>query len=339
MTDHQLQTSLYRAAHLQAQVSSTDAESIKVTRQLQLTYLISAGAETRTVPNPEKDDIFLTLYGLTVGGTITITVTNGYNPNADTTLSMTTAGQWFTFQSFYTGSAYRWSLVDSYALSNLSPTELGWLDGVTAGTSAASKAMVADSSGNMAFTGALTTTDGVASGTARKVGGLGYAAVADSTAVTSTATETAFDALYAIPANTLKAGTVLKIRWAGQVTAANGTDTGIFKLYLATNTTAGSVAGTAFVTSSTTDMTANDIVMGETLVQIRTAGASGTLVAASNFTKVEAATAVATTVAVVTNSTAVNTQLQQTVAVTCTFNSTNAGNSAKLMVMAVEVIG
>lgn len=244
------------------------------------------------------------------------------------------------------------------ATAVLSAAEAAVLDGVTAGTAAASKALVLDGSlgistitsatittltaptiaGTTAFTGRLTTTDGVASGTAKTIGGLAYNAVADSTAITSTATETVFDASYAIPANTLKAGTLVKIRWAGIVTAANGTDTGIFKGYLATNTTAGSVAGTAFVTSSTTDMTANDIVEGETVIAIRTAGTSGTLVAVSNFTKVEAATNVATRVSVVTNSTAVNTQAVQTVCVSCTFNSTNSGNSAKLMIMAVEVI-
>ncbi len=237
----------------------------------------------------------------------------------------------------------------------VSATELGYLNGVTAGTRSLSKAIVVDGAGAIdaltvttltaptiagttAHTGRLTTTDGVAGGTTKTIGGLAYAATADSTPVTSTATETAFDTMYAIPANTLKAGTLMKIRWAVMVTAANGTDTGTFKLYLATNTTAGSLAGTAFVTTAATDMTANDIISGETVVQIRTAGTSGTLVASSNFVKTEAASNTATNVAVVTNSTTVNTQAVQTVAVTCTFNSTNAGNSAKAMILAVEVI-
>ena len=53
------------------------------------------------------------------------------------------------------------------------------------------------------FTGRLTTTDGVASGTAKVIGGLAYSNVAASSAVTSTSAETAFDAHYNIPANTL----------------------------------------------------------------------------------------------------------------------------------------
>lgn len=189
----------------------------------------------------------------------------------------------------------------------------------------------------IALTDRMTTTDGVASGTAKVIGGLASNSVAASTAVTSTATETAFDTLYAIPANTLKAGTMIKVRWAGIITAANGTDTGTFKLYLATNTTAGSLAGIAFTTTTATDMTANDIVTGEAVVTVRTAGSSGTLVAVSNHTKVEAASNTATVVSVLTNSTAVNTQTVQTVAVSCTFNSTNAGNSARLDILGVEI--
>lgn len=219
---------------------------------------------------------------------------------------------------------------------NRMSTEAAQAFGDITATSVASSGAVSGTTGT--FTGRMTTTDGVASGTVKTIGGLAYNAVADSTAITSTATETVFDSSYAIPANTLKAGTLVKVRWAGLVTAANGTDTGIFKLYLATNTTAGSVAGTAFTTTSTTDMTANDIVEGEAVITVRTAGSSGTLVACAHHTKVEAATNVATRVSVVTNSTAVNTQTAQTLCVSCTFNSTNSGNSAKLMIMAVEVI-
>ena len=211
-------------------------------------------------------------------------------------------------------------------------------DVATAGTVEASKVVQVDASknvtgiNNLTMTGALTV-----GGNAVRAGGLAYVNVADSTPVTSTSTETVFDANYAIPANTLVAGSVVVIRWSLIVTASNSTDTGQFKTYLATNTTAGSVAGTAFVTTAATDMTNNDIVEGETVIVVRTAGSSGTCVATSGFTKTEAASNTATRVSVMTNSTTINTQTAQTACVSATFSTNNAGNSATLRVMSVSI--
>lgn len=82
--------------------------------------------------------------------------------------------------------------------------------------------------GNVSFTGRLTTTDGVASGTARVVGGRAYSAVsaADTiTAATSNNAFTDFAQTYSIPANTLKANSVLKVKVWVRVSNASGTDT------------------------------------------------------------------------------------------------------------------
>jgi hypothetical protein len=55
--------------------------------------------------------------------------------------------------------------------------------------------------------------------------GIIYSNIAASSAVTTTTTETLFDTNYAIPANSLKPGDVMKMRYQGIVTAQNSTDT------------------------------------------------------------------------------------------------------------------
>lgn len=77
-----------------------------------------------------------------------------------------------------------------------------------------------------AFTGRITTTDGVASGTARVVGGTAFAdvnAADDITAATSNNAFVSFAQTYSIPANTLKQGSTIRISAAVRVTVATAT--------------------------------------------------------------------------------------------------------------------
>lgn len=114
------------------------------------------------------------------------------------------------------------------------------------------------------FTGAVTTTDGVTSGTARKVGGLAYAATSAVTLTNSTS-ETTLGS-YTIPANTLKAGTSLRFRAAVRVTGNAAADTITFK---------GKLGSTALFTSAAVAMVANDIAIVEGHITSRAApGAS-----------------------------------------------------------------
>lgn len=83
--------------------------------------------------------------------------------------------------------------------------------------------------GSPDFTGGrLTTTDGVASGTAKVVGGRAFSGVSASDTVLATASNNSFVAFaqtYTIPANTLKSGSVMKMRAHVTVNNASGTDT------------------------------------------------------------------------------------------------------------------
>lgn len=112
--------------------------------------------------------------------------------------------------------------------NTLSGAELGYVDGVTPGTATASKAVVLDANKAFAFDGAMTTTEGVASGTARKFTTSAFVDVAATDAVTAVASNNSFVAFaqkYTIPANTIKAGTRLKARAVVRVTDGSGTDT------------------------------------------------------------------------------------------------------------------
>ena len=164
--------------------------------------------------------------------------------------------------------------LNAIAGGGLSTAELGVLDGVTPGTAAASKALVLDSSlgiatitsatvttltaptiaGTTAFTGRLTTTDGVTSGTAKVVGGLANSGTSASDAVTAAASNNSFidfATTYSIPASTLKAGSVLRARAMAHVTNASGTDTLSFEMQLGSTVL---VVSTAVDPTTTSDL-------------------------------------------------------------------------------------
>lgn len=162
-------------------------------------------------------------------------------------------------------------------------------------------------------------------------GGIVYRTVAASTALTASSTETAVGN-YSIPANTLKAGTVIKVRYQGIATATNSTDTLTVKLYL------GGASGTAILTGTATDVADNAIFAGEAMLVIRTAGANGTFVATGTHTDVPAASGTATQgIAEITASTAVDTTAAQAVTVTAKWSTTSGSNSCRLDIMVVEI--
>lgn len=234
-----------------------------------------------------------------------------------------------------------------------SAAEIGFLDAVTAGTATASKAVVLGASKEIAtitsatittvttdtitnaaavaVTSRLTTTDGVSSGTARVVGGLAYSNTAASTAVTgSTSAEQAFDVAYTIPANTLKAGTMVKIRAQGIATGTQANDTVAYKLYI------GGSGGTALISAAATDAANNDTFQMEAVVICRTAGATGTFVSTGTY-KVSSAEGTMTVKDDITASTTIDTTNNKAVTVTATWNAANATNTCRLDILTVEI--
>lgn len=152
-----------------------------------------------------------------------------------------------------------------------------------------------------------------------------YEAVAASAAVTNTTTETAFDKSYTIPANTLKAGDVIKIRAQVIATATNSTDT------LTIKAKAGS---TVLAATAAVDVADNDIAVIDIYVVFRTVGASGTMVAFGFVSLGVAGTATARPVSLA--STSVDTTAAIALTVTATWSVADAGNSCRLDGLHVE---
>lgn len=177
------------------------------------------------------------------------------------------------------------------------------------------------------FSGRVTTTDGVASGTVRVVGGRAFNQTAASTAVSATSTETDFDQTYTIPADTLKAGTVVKIRTQGIATATNSTDTLQIKIYF---------GSTVLVTTVAVDAVNNDVWFADIDVVIRTVGGSGTFVAMSHYQDNDALTTAQKWA--FTPSTVVDTTSTVIVKASATWSTTSASNSCRQDILIVEVI-
>ena len=156
------------------------------------------------------------------------------------------------------------------------------------------------------------------------------AIVASSTAITgATEADTAFDKAVTIPADTLVANTVLRIRAQGVHTATTGAETHTIALKIGTTTIASRAA---------VDPANNDIFTFDITVTIRTAGASGTMVAAG--TMAVGAGGTANPIAVLLASTAIDTTAAKDVAVWIDRQAAATdGDSARLDLLVVEIIG
>ena len=127
---------------------------------------------------------------------------------------------------------------------------------------------------------ALVVDHGRGAGDKMYVGGQAKATVADGTSHENTATEGSLDQL-AIPANTLVAGSTIRIWASGIVEDNNSTDTLTVFIRLGTSTTVAS--NEAVFTSTAVDSADADVYALNGVIQIRTAGSSGTAVAMFSF--------------------------------------------------------
>jgi hypothetical protein len=274
----------------------------------------------------------------TDGGDLTLTVTGGYNEDGDTTFLFDDAGEFIKLVAIDVGGTLTWRKVSDHAMAILSQTEAGYLEDVVAGTAAPGKALVLDAEQDVGGSGSainfqdrITTTDGVSSGTARVIGGLAYSNVAASTAVTgSTATEQLFDVNYTIPANTLKAGTMVRARVQAIATGTTSSDTLAYKLYI------GGSGGTALISAAAIDAANNDTFQAELTLVCRTAGTTGTFVSTGTY-KQSTAEGTMTVKDDIQASTTINTTANQAVVVTGTWSVANATNTCRIDIFTVEI--
>jgi hypothetical protein len=90
-----------------------DAATINVDRQLSMFPLVSgASGETRTLARPTKAGMIATvLLDTDGGGDVTMTVTGGYNADADTSIVLGDAGDFVTFLSVKIGAYFYWRVL------------------------------------------------------------------------------------------------------------------------------------------------------------------------------------------------------------------------------------
>ena len=153
-----------------------------------------------------------------------------------------------------------------------------------------------------------------------------YSNAADSTTITNVTAETPFSLSYTIPANSLAAGDVIRIRGAVTIPSTNSTDTLTLKL---------KIGSTVLVTTVAVDVANNDVGYFDALITIRTIGASGTLVAVGQSTLGVPGTAVPRSF--VLGSTAVDTTAAQALTMTATWSVANTSNQCALSSLVVEM--
>lgn len=86
--------------------------TIAVDRSPAYVPLVSLAAETRTLARPTQRGAIVTLCMEVDGGTITLTVTGGYNENGDTELSFADPGVFHTLVACFDGD-FCWRKINS----------------------------------------------------------------------------------------------------------------------------------------------------------------------------------------------------------------------------------
>jgi hypothetical protein len=154
-----------------------------------------------------------------------------------------------------------------------------------------------------------------------------YGVNADSANVTNTTAETTFsNGSYTLPANTLAAGDVVRIRGEAQVTGVNATDTQRIRVYF---------GGTNLVIDvPATNYTANDRVQFSADVTVRSVGATGSFVSRGNYAGGAAAAALKQ---YDLGPTTIDTTVAEVVKVTATASVANAGDVVKLTQFSVSL--
>lgn len=155
-----------------------------------------------------------------------------------------------------------------------------------------------------AFTSTVTTTDGVPSGTARRIGGIAFRSIVASTAQLGTVeTRVVLDQSYTLPANSLKVGTVIEIEALVFHTSTTGSET--HTLAVAMNATDLAVTGNL-------DPADNGASRIRFVVVVRSVGVSGTVVGWGTCDNGTRAAALTATHGLMTGTTSTSTQVIDT---------------------------
>ena len=116
MSAHRTLKDMYRAFEPTGPGNLQDpgsAGTITVDMYGQICSVNTTGGGTRTLAQPDRPGIIATVSLDMDGGDLTLTVTGGYNQDADTVMTFADAGDFVTFMSLKIGSSYYWRVLAS----------------------------------------------------------------------------------------------------------------------------------------------------------------------------------------------------------------------------------
>lgn len=166
------------------------------------------------------------------------------------------------------------------------------------------------------------------------VGGQAATKTAASAALTDTTDETAFDSLV-IPANSLVAGSTIRVKAMGTVTAKTSSPEMIARLRLGEASVA--LASRELICANgATAVQVGDTFYFDAVIQVRTIGASGTAVGMVQFKNTD--TASMNFQSTLKASFTLNTQVRNTLSVTGQWSAASASNSCRSDIFVVDIV-
>jgi hypothetical protein len=160
---------------------------------------------------------------------------------------------------------------------------------------------------------------------------LTFVSVAASSPLSGNTSTAIFDQNYTIRANRIKAGTYIRVKHSGIVTAHNASDTLSLGHFLDWNTSLNMVSVNGI------NPVVNGTFTGEINIVCRTAGPSGTAIAWGTYKSPANVSQSGNLTDFTTNSFGLNTTTPKLVAVGAAWGSNNVGNSCRLDSLTVEV--
>tara|TARA_R100001015_G_C4635214_1_gene204055 strand:- start:8151 stop:8759 length:609 start_codon:yes stop_codon:yes gene_type:complete len=172
------------------------------------------------------------------------------------------------------------------------------------------------------------------SGSQMHVGGQAATKTAASAALTNTTTETALDSV-AIPANSLVAGSTIRVKSMGIATATNGSDA--LQIFLSLGPTATALASREEILATTdANVDNNDVFYIDAIIQVRTVGTGGTAVAMVQYQDPDAVGTA--TKREIKASFTLNTTVASTLAVSAQWSAASASNSCRSDLFVVDIV-
>jgi hypothetical protein len=145
MSAHNLLQEMYQAQFMGVDPGASG--SFVVDKDFVIFPVISAAAEARTLPVPVRPGLECLVHLYTDGGTVTLTVTSGYDQAGNTSITFDDVGDWVLFRSIQTAlDTFRWRVVagqgtnvagasaTSYSATTIEGTTVSAGESGTAGT-------------------------------------------------------------------------------------------------------------------------------------------------------------------------------------------------------------